>query len=586
VQPTLDLVLKRTAAAAKPQLAAKDLPALQVLDGARGQYELRESVREPLGTMSVVVTIVLLVACANVANLLLARGRGRARELAVRTAIGAPRLRVVRQLFIEGAILACVGAVLGAIAARWISGALLPALTSSPGAAPRAFDWQLLLFITALAAACSLFFALAPAIRSTHATLTAGLREASTRGAGARRARFAGSLVVLQLALSMVLVVTAALLARSLRNLDRANLGFDPHNVLTFKVDATLNGYAAERVRALSNEILDGLRSAPGVVGATYTSHRLLAHQSAIGVASTEAETPPEPGSREAQAFMRGHLAWRLNTGPDFFSTMQIPIVRGRALDAGDSATSQRVVVVNRRLAQKLFNTEDVVGRRVRLGMLRTAPVYEIVGVSADARYTSVREDMPPTAYLSAAQQPPGTVTFELRTAGDAAAAGTLAREVVRRIDDQLPVVTMRTLDDQVAESTKQERLFARLAILLGGVTLALSAIGLYGLLAYGVAQRVPEIGIRMALGAERRWVAWMVVRQSLVLAAIGLAAGIAGAYGAAKLVESLLYELPSRDPITLALAASIMLATCLLAGYVPARRAARVDPLIALREN
>jgi predicted permease len=283
---------------------------------------------------------------------------------------------------------------------------------------------------------------------------------------------------------------------------------------------------------------------------------------------------------------MQQHSSWRQTTGPDFFSTLRVPIVRGRALDERDSATSQKVMVVNRLLAQQLFKTDDVVGRRVRLGMRRNAPVYEIVGVSGDARYTSVREDMPPTLYLAAAQQPAGTVTFEVRTSGAAEGSAALVRDVVRRVDDQLPLVALRTLDDQVSESLRQERLFARLAILLGGVTLALSAIGLYGLLAYGVAQRVPEIGLRMALGAERRGVAWMVLRQSLWLAAAGLAAGAAGAYGAARLVESLLYQLPARDPWTLAIAGSIMLATCLLAGYVPARRASRVDPLMALREN
>ena len=586
VQPALDLVLKRTVATAKPQVAAKDLPVVEVLDGSRGQYESRDSMRDPLRTMGFVVAIVLLVACANVANLLLARGHARARELSVRTAIGAPRLRVVRQLFTEGALLAFLGAVVGGIAAQWISRALLPALNDSPGAAVFALDWRLLIFVAALACACAVFFALTPAIRSTSATLTAGLRDASARIPGGRRGRLAGTLVIVQLALSLVLVVTAALLARSMRNLDRAELGFDVRNVLMFKVDATLNGYSPERVRELSNRILDGLRSAPGITAATFSSHRLLAHQSSIGVVSTEAEVPPEPGSAEARAFLRGHTAWRQTTGPGFFTTLRIPIVRGRSLDERDSASSQRVVVVNRRLAQQLFGTEDVVGRRARFGMRRTGPVHEIVGVSTDARYTSVREEMPPTAYFAAAQQPLGTVTFEVRTTGSAESAGPLVRDIVRRIDDQLPLVALRTLEDQVAESLRQERLFARLAILLGGVTLALSAIGLYGLLAYGVSQRVPEIGLRMALGAARTGIAWMVLRQSLILAAAGLAAGIAGAYGAAKLVESLLYQLPARDPWTMAIAASIMVTTCLLAGYVPARRAARIDPLNALREN
>jgi len=271
-------------------------------------------------------------------------------------------------------------------------------------------------------------------------------------------------------------------------------------------------------------------------------------------------------------------------TEPQFFETMRLPIVRGRGLDERDTATSQKVAVVNRTLALQLFGTEDVVGRQFRFGMRRTSPPYEIVGVAANARYTSVRDAMPPTAYLAASQQPAGAATFMIRTAGDPAAFASTARDTIRRIDDQLPLVALRTMEDQVARSLRQERLFARLAVMLGLVALALSAIGLYGLLAYAVAQRVPEIGLRMALGAESGVVRWMVLRQSLVLGGIGLLAGIACAFGATRLVETLLFELPARDPVTFAAAAAIMLGASVLAGYLPARRAARVDPLVALR--
>jgi ABC-type antimicrobial peptide transport system permease subunit len=216
----------------------------------------------------------------------------------------------------------------------------------------------------------------------------------------------------------------------------------------------------------------------------------------------------------------------------------------------------------------------------------RRVPLYEIVGVSANARYTSVRSDMPPTAYLPASQLSAGPVTFVVRTAGDPAAFANTAREAIRRIDDQIPLTAVRTMQEQVARSIRQERLFARLAVLLGLVALTLSAIGLYGLLAYAVAQRVPEIGLRMALGAERHTVSWMILRQSLALAAIGLTGGAAGALAASRLVESMLYGLPPRDTLALAIAGTIMLTTCVLAGYLPARRAARVDPLVALRAD
>jgi predicted permease len=585
VQSTLDVILKRTVAAAKPELEAKDLPRLRIRPGARGQHEERDAIRDPLQTMAVVVSIVLLVACANVANLLLARGRSRVRELSVRAAIGAPRGRVVRQLFTEGALLAACGAALGIASAQWITGALMPALTQSPEVTSVSLDWRVVAFAATLAASCAILFALAPALRSTRVTLTVGLQDAARRGtAGARRGRFAGALVVVQIALSMILVVTAALLARSLRNLDHVPLGFDPHNVLTFRLDPTLSRYEETRARSLYAAILDGLRASPGVLGATFTSHTLMSNSSSVGVATTEGEAVPEPGSAPARPFMSEHTVWRQIAGPGFFATLRVPILHGRALDERDVAGGQHVAVVNGLLARQLFKTEDVIGRRFRLGMLTTSPLYEIVGVAGNARYTSVRQDLPPTVYLAAPQQPAGPMTFEVRTAGDAAAFAGVARDVVRRLDDQLPLVAVRTIDEQLARSLSQDRLFARLSVLLGAVTLALSAIGLYGLLAYGVAQRIPEIGLRMALGAERGAVRWMVLKQSLLLAAAGLAAGGAGAIAGTRLVESMLYELPARDPMTVALAGAVMLATCLLAGYLPARRAARVDPLVALR--
>jgi macrolide transport system ATP-binding/permease protein len=414
-----------------------------------------------------------------------------------------------------------------------------------------------------------------------------GLQEAARRGTtGVHRSRLAGALVVVQIALSMVLVATAALLVRSMRNLDRVDLGFETGNVLTFRMDPTLNGYSLERIRALYSQVLEGLRAAPGVQAATFTSHALLTRSASIGAAAIESDAAPAPGSQMAGAYAKEHTAWRLITGPGFFDALRVPILRGRALDERDAMTGQKVAVINTLLARQLFKTEDVVGRRFRLGMDKTSPIYEIAGVAAPAHYGSVRDEAPPTVYLAAAQQPLAFATFEVRVAGDPAAFAGTARDVVRRIDDQLPLVGMRTMTDQVARSLQQEHLFARLAILLGAVTLALSAIGLYGLLAYGVAQRIPEIGLRMALGAERGVVRWMVLRQSLLLGLAGLAAGVAGTMAAARLVESMLYNLPPRDPLTIAAAGALMAATCLLAGYVPARRAARVDPLVALREN
>jgi predicted permease len=595
MRETLDVVLKRTVASARPAMDAKDLPRLELLPGAHGQHEDRSGMRDPLRTLAVAVGIVLLVACANVANLLLARGRARLRELAVRAAIGAARARVVRQLFTEALVLAALGAGLGVAVAHWIAAALLPTVTGQPAEAilrlegrilgMPGLDWRVLAFAIVLAGGCAVLFGLAPALRSTSATLLPGLQEASRRGpGGARRGRLTGALVVVQIALSMVLVVTAALLVRSVRNLDRVDLGFDAANLLVFRVDPSQNGYTPDRIRALCARLLEDLRGAPGVLNATFTSHPLLAHSASIGIARTESEPALPSGTMASRAYMRDHTAWRLVTGPGFFETLRLPILRGRPLDDRDAAGGQRVVVVNTILARQLFKSDDAVGRRFYLGGAATGQLYEIVGVAGAAKYRSVRDEPPPTVYLTAAPRPPGAATFEVRVAGDAAAFAATAREIVRGIDDQLPLVDVRTMADQVARSLRQERLFARLTTLLGAVTLALSAIGLYGLLAYGVAQRVPEIGLRMALGAGRGAVRWMVLRQSLLLAVPGLVAGVAGAVAATRLVESMLYRLPPRDPVTIAAAAAIMLVTCALAGHVPARRASRVDPMVALR--
>jgi predicted permease len=461
----------------------------------------------------------------------------------------------------------------------------MPALTMSPDLPRPGVDWRLLGFLTVLTAGCAMAFALVPALRSTRLTLTVGLQESSRRGtAGPERRWLAGSLIVAQIALSLVLVVTAALLVRSIRNLDHADLGFDASHVLTFKLDPSLNGYPPERVRALRETLLERLRHAPGVVAASFTSHPLLSNQSSIGVAEREDEATPDPGSPEAQRFRQEHAAWRQNVSPGFFATLNLPIVRGRAIDERDVTGGPRVAVVNRLLARQLFKTDDVVGRRFRLGLRQTSPVYEIVGVAGDALYTAVRHGMPPTVYLAASQQSMASAAFEIRTAGEPGAFAPTAIEIARQIDDQVPLVGVRALTDQIVMSLRRERLFARLALLLGIVTLSLCAIGLYGLLSYGVAQRVPEIGVRMALGAAGATVRWMVLRQSLWLAAGGLVFGAGAALLVTKTVESVLYELPPHDPVTLAVAATIMLATCLFAAYVPARRASRVDPVVALR--
>jgi len=583
----LDLILKQTVHAARPEISDTDLPRVQALPGAHGQVQVRDGMREPLKMMSIVVAIVLLVACANVANLLLARGRARARELSVRIALGAPRRRIIRQLLTEGVVLAACGSAFGLLAARWVAGALMPAIANGwePLTVTTGVNFRLVGFVAGLASVCVLLFALIPALRATDTSLMAGLHEAGRGSASSPRRRgLSATLVVSQITLSMVLVATALLLVRSVRQLQQVDLGFDPGRILTFRLDPGLNGYPAERVFDIYSNILERLRAAPGVEGATLSSHTLISNSANIILAARTDEPMIDRGSPARGAFTRSHRAWRLTVDSHFFTTMGIALEQGRTFDGRDTAASQPVAIVNYALARQLFNTDDVIGRRFRTESMSGAPAYEIVGVSRNALYTSLRDSTTPTMYVSYRQRSPGAMTFEVRTAGDPAAFVGSAREIIQSVDRSVPLFKVQTQEEQVAASVNRERLFATLAAWLGIVALVLSAIGLYALLAYTVTLRTGEIGIRMALGAGRGEVRWMIVRQSLRVALGGLALGVVASIAGTELLRSLLFNVEPGDLITLALAAGLILVVTLSAGYVPARRASQVDPLSALR--
>jgi predicted permease len=393
--------------------------------------------------------------------------------------------------------------------------------------------------------------------------------------------------VAVQIALSVMLLTAAGLLVRSVRNLEHVSLGFDARNLLLFQVDPARNGYDEARQRQLSAIVLERLRALPGVTAASLSSHRLISNSSSYGATMRPDEVAPDRGSAEARSFGRTHGTYLLVVDEAFFSTMGIPLLRGRSFGTADVG-NEPAVVVNRALALRLFGTDDVVGREIRTSMRREVPLHRIVGVCADARYASLRRPIEGTAYLFYRQQPPnkGATTFEVRTAGEPAAIVASVREILRAIDPTLPASRVGTQLEQIAASVEAERLFARLASLLGLTTLVLSAIGLYGLLAYSVVQRTPEIGIRMALGAAVGAVRWMVLRESLALVACGLLAGIPAAFAGTKMLTSLLFGLAPRDPATLAGAAAFMVVLALVAAYLPARRASRVDPLAALRAD
>jgi predicted permease len=531
---------------------------------------------------------VLLVACANVASLLLARGRARARELGVRLAIGATRARIIRQLLTEALLLAAAASTCGVVLARWMTGVLLPAVSGDAPALAEAAgtDVRVLGFAVLVGTAAAVVFGLLPALRSTDRQLALRLEEARRSATPSKQRRvLSGGLVAVQIGLTLLLAVAAGLLVRSLHNLEHVELGFDPSNLLLFSVDASKNGYDTARAQTLYADLLDRLRATPGVRNASMLSNRLISNSSAFSAASHPEETTPERRSAAARSYIRDHGVYLLTVDEQFFSTLAIPLVRGRVFTTADAGNGLGAVI-NRSLARQLWGTEDVIGRRFRVGLQRESPIYEVIGMCADARYTSLRLPMAPTAYLYFRQRAneKSTPTFAVKTWGPPKATASDVREIVRSLDPTLPVASISTQAEQIASFLKRERLFATLALLLGVVALLLSALGVYGILAYSVVQRTQEIGIRMALGAAQRSVHWMVLRDSLVLAGIGLCAGVPAALAGTRLLEALLYGLPPRDALTLSAAAALMIGLALIAGYVPARRAARIDPMVALR--
>ncbi len=587
VQPLLESRFRQSVAEGNTALSAADLPRLEMLPGSRGQSEFRDGTRETLRIMASITAVVLLVACAIVANLLLARGQVRAREIAVRVAIGAQRRRVIRQLATEGLLLAALGSVSGLFVARWIASALSPALSRSAAELNLhvGVDWRLVAFTAILATVCTALFALVPALRATDVHLAGGLQEQRrTSTTPRRRGILSNALVAFQVALSVLLLASAAVLVRSVWNLRAVPAGFDPTQLLIFRIDPTRNGYTTERTRELYARAIERLSAVPGVRSASLMNIPLIGAGGAQTIAAPPEAPPMEPGTPAARAFFDSHRTFVLNVGENFFTTMGIPMLRGRPHLAGDTAEAQPVAVINQALALQLFGTTDALGRRFKTDLRANAPLNEVIGVCADAKYTSLRRDAPPTAYFSYRQRPVRAATFALKTAGDPLAVGSAAREALRQLDPRLPLFALRTQEMQIGESLRRESLMARLATMLGAITLLLSAIGLFGLLAGEVTRRTPEIGLRMALGAERARVRWMVIRQSLLVVVAGLVMGIPAAIGGARVLSSLLFGLTPADPVSLAIAATLMVLVGAAAAYLPARRASRVDPVVALR--
>jgi predicted permease len=561
-----------------------DLPSLWLQEGGSGVDSLRRQYSKPLWILMAMVGLILAVACFNIANLLLARAASRRREIALRLSLGAGRFRLIRQLLTESLVLALLSGIAGTgIAAICIRLLLLLLTNGNDNFTVNVhLDWRVLSFTLLIALASGIFFGLAPALQATKVDITPALKE--TRASESHR-RFGLSqvLVVTQIGISLLLVVAAGLFVRTISNLHSVNLGFNAENILIFTLDATQAGYKDASLKQFYKELEQRFQAIPGVRSATSSDMPLVGGWSS----STSITVPGIPQPPEGQ---RGPNTSHALVGSTFFETMEIPIVSGRAIDKRDVEGAPTAAVVNQVFAEKYFHGQNPVGRHFGLGGKTNAVDIEIVGVARTARYNSLKREIPPVTYMAWIQAPKSRqlqqMIFELRATGNPLALANTVRQIVHEVGPQVPVADMTTQSRRIDQTISQERTFAQLCACFGALALLMACVGLYGTMAYAVARRTGEIGIRMALGATRRRVVWMILREVAGLSAFGLLAGLAAAYQTTAFLKSFLFGVKPNDPLAIGASVAILLACALLAGYLPAFRASRIDPMVALRNE
>ena len=552
---------------------------IPLTSAARGLPRLSRAYSLPLQTLMAVVALVLLIACANIANLLLARSANRQREIAVRTAVGAGRARLFRQLLTESLLLACLGGVLGLLFASWASRAILAWISAGPEPLPLNIgpDARLLAFTFLISLVTALLFGTLPALRSTHVDLTDAFKSGRGPAALGTRSRFANALIVCQVALSFVLLIGAGLFLRTLVNLTRVNRGFDEKNVLLFSVDPPALGYKLDsRLVNLYQELEQRVAAEPGVRAdsvslSTFNEGEWRTPVSVLGASPNAADNP--------------HVIHNA-VGAGYFATMGIPLLTGRIFSPQDTATSPKVAVINETMARLYFPDGSPIGRRFGIDNDRAhAADFEVIGVVKDAKYVSLDESPEPAAYYLYSQVLHHFYyDFEVRYSGDPHAIIAEVRSGGASVDAGLPLVYQGTLAEQVDRSVASQSLIARLSTFFGFLAVFLASIGIYGLMSYGVGRRTNEIGIRVALGAPRSRVFWMILRDGLLFAGTGLVLGVPIALAAGQLVSGMLFGIEPADPATMAVAATLLAVLNVAAGYLPARRAMCVDPMVALR--
>lgn len=568
-----------------------DLPSLWLQDGASGVDGLRRTHSTSIWILMTMVVLILAIACANVANLLLARAAARRREMAVRLSIGASRFRVIRQLLTESVMLALAGSAAGILVASLGIRMLLALLAAGDDTftVEVGIDWRVLWFTITVAVATGVLFGLLPALQTTRVDLTVALKETRAKNAGRKHRRWAfsagQSLVVVQIAFSLLLVVAAGLFVRTLANLHAVQLGFNADGVLIFNLNASKAGYRGAALAGFYDGVQRRLRALPGVRSVTTSDLPL------VGGWSSRA-TVTVPGVVDAQRGQAGvPLTSLARVGEGFFETMEIPILAGRPIDQRDNEDAPKVAVVNQVFASKYFAGADPVGRHFKLGGGNNPLGVEIVGLARTARYNSLKGEIPAVAYLPWRQavrgNPVRTLHFEVRTAGnDPLQLAESVRGAVKEVSPMVPIEDLTSQKRRIDQTIRQERTFARLCTSFGALALLIACVGLYGTMAFSVSRRTGELGIRMALGAGRGRIVCLVLREVAILAGCGMAMGMVAAYQVSPALESFLFGLKPVDPLALGFSASILLASILIAGFLPAYRASRIDPLDALRHD
>jgi len=556
---------------------SQSVPRFAMEDGSRGEDLNGEKFTRPVYVLMVLAGVVLLLGCANLANLLLARASGRQRELSVRLALGAKRARIMRQMLTESLLLSAAGGIAGLLLGYCGRNAIPHLMSSSwdTAAIHVRFDWKIFGFTAAVSFLTGLLFGFMPAWQAMHAQIIRGLKEnvhSSVRGSS----NFSGRmLVVVQIALSMLLLVGAGLFIRTLTNLNKNHPGFRPDNLVLFEIQAPNTRYPTPKNIVLYRQIEQQLSSTPGIRSVTLSKNPLIA-----GNVSNDDFVPDSlPLKLNGKAFVDDNVV-----GQSFFATLGIPILAGRSFDGTDTETSRLVAVVNQQLVKEYFPNINPIGRT----FLSNKNHIEIIGISGDTRYADLRNDPPATFYTLYRQQPKGepSMTFEISSNIEPSALVPVLRDAVTSVDKDLPMLNIRTQNAQISDRMKQERIFASLTSGFGLLALILACIGIYGIMTYTVSRRTNEIGIRMALGAQAGRVLRMVLGEAWWLALVGVMAGVATALAMGHLIASMLYGLKPYDPSTLVIAALLLIFTAVAASWFPARRAARIDPMRALRHE